>query len=213
MAGVSTYDVSKSTGLFGGTFDPIHCGHLQIAEYLIRRKIVEQVLFVPAFRPPHKRTVPISAAEMRMAMLRIAIAHKPGLFMSDFETSHQRVVYTVETARHFSTHLEAPVSIIIGTDSLAELSTWHQAVELVNEFEFIIYDRPDSKQVDETALRNYFGALAADKLLGSVIEGTTFPISGTQVRNAIRNGKATDDLVPPGVREYIDSNGLYRQEE
>lgn len=204
-----TIDYSKNTGIYGGTFDPVHNGHLKLVSNLCRKNLIDQVIFVPTARPPHKVGSTITPAKLRYEMLKLATNDYENFFISDIELDQTKCTYTFDTAEYFSRFLREQLYIVIGTDSLRELSTWYKAENLVRDFKFIIYQRPSYAVPDTADLIRQFGLKSAEKLINSVIRDELYFISSTMVRE--RSGTSEDirDLVPATVRDYIDYHRLY----
>ena len=205
----SDYDKNKRTGIFGGTFDPVHQGHINIAHKLVQLELVEQVIFVPALCPPHKSENEISAAEHRLAMLSIALNGRPNLFISDFELKRQTVSCTIDTAAYFTKIFSDEMRIVIGADSLSELHTWHNADELVTNHQFIIYCRPEHNICKKTMLCPYFGKASVEKLLAGIVYDEEFTISSREIRDLIRRRENAEGMLPEEVLDYILANHLY----
>ena len=124
-------------GLFGGTFDPIHLGHLHLGENFCQFGPINEVIFVPARIPPHKQDQFITPENHRLAMLRLALKGHKNFHISNFEIQRPSISYSFNTALHFKNYFGDNVYILIGMDSLCELHTWFEAKRLVNEFKFI----------------------------------------------------------------------------
>src|SRR5688572_19796885 len=126
-------------GLMGGTFDPVHRGHLRVAEAALRRGL-DRVDFVPARRPPHKQRPDMTGPFHRFAMAALATSGRPGLGVSAYEISRDVPSYTIETVRHFSDQGHA-VTLIMGSDSLADIETWRECRELLDLARVLVYPR------------------------------------------------------------------------
>ena len=199
--------------VFGGSFDPVHNGHLFMAGEVVRRGLAEEVLFVPAHTPPHKQGVRLSAAEHRMEMLRRAVEPYDDFSISDIEIARaENTSYTVETlgilARIFP---DCDLSFIVGSDSLAELHTWKHAPELVNRFEFIVFSRPGAHTPAFAELSAHFGARNARRLVNAQLDAPALPISATRIRALTAHATTLAGLVPPVVESYITAYALYAQ--
>jgi nicotinate-nucleotide adenylyltransferase len=205
------FDPELRTAMFGGTFDPVHNGHLGIARQVLRDGQVAQVLFVPAAVPPHKQQQPVSPGHHRLAMLRLAIdaAGPAGLAVSDCELRRRSVSYTIDTARDLQGRLKHRLRLLLGMDSLVDLHKWRAARQLVCDFEFIVYRRPGIPMPTPLALTAHFGAKLAAKLGTAVIDGPESALSASDVRHRAAAGKAVDGLVPAAVADYIIRHRLY----
>ena len=204
-----TIDPTKKTGIFGGTFDPIHLGHINIVKNIYKQNLIEQVIAVPAGRPPHKLNHRITSSRHRIRMMSLAFERIPYIHISNYETTRKCPSYTIQTARYFEGILGHNLFLIIGIDSLCELETWYQAEELVNEFKFIIYKRPGYSLPTKTKLSSIFGPVNAKKLHGSIVEGITKNMSSRGIRNLICDGKDVSRYLPKNVISYVNSKQLY----
>jgi nicotinate-nucleotide adenylyltransferase len=201
----------RTSLLFGGTFDPIHNGHLKIIRSLHERGLADETILLPAAIPPHKLDRKISDASHRLAMLRLAISGSDDIRLSEYEIKKDDISYTIRSARHFSEELEERLLILIGTDSLEQLHTWHQAGDLVAEFHFLVYRRPGTNIPERATLAAHFGDNDAQRLLDSVVDGDSFPESGTEIRRRVREGLDIEGMVPAAVCDYIRDHQLYRE--
>ena len=212
---------SASTGLplssrprlavFGGSFDPVHNGHLFLAGEVVRAGLVEEVLFVPARRPPHKSTRELAAAAHRSAMLKDALAPFPEFSLSDIELERtEEMSYTFDTlstlARAFTEH---ELFFLMGMDSLVDLHTWYKSTELAGTFGFLIYPRPGVQTPAFAVLRDRFGAHNARKLLDSILDAQSIPIVATEIRRDCREGVNLAGRIPESVLHYIREHQLY----
>lgn len=198
--------------IFGGTFDPPHNGHIKLAAEVLSYNAADRIFFVPASHPPHKPCKPISPFKNRIEMLKIAIKGYPKFEISEIERQRgsSKVSYTYDTLEAFSGKFpENEILLLIGSDSLCQLHTWHRAGELVKKWPVIIYPRPgqlpDMKQMCE----NWPEAIAG-KLLQAVLPLPLFDIASTEVRRNIREKKSVEDLLNKEVYEYIKEHELYK---
>ncbi len=199
-------DTLQRLGIMGGTFDPIHYGHLRIAELARQAFGLDQVAFVPNGRPAHKDNAGVSGAEARLEMTALAVASNPYFACSRMEIDRAGPSYAIDTVRDFRQAYPALDALywIIGADTLWEIPTWHQAAHLVQECQFIAVTRPGFDEAhlcegDARALPGYVSFLAAPGL----------DISGTGLREDVRAGRSIKYLVPEAVEEYIRHQGLY----
>ena len=197
------------TAIFGGTFDPIHVGHLGMAQAIVDSGAAERIIFMPAHIPPHKQGRQISPGDVRLAMVNLAIADEPAFATSDWELTRDVVSYTWHTASHFVDELGDSLRLIIGMDSLVDLPSWYRADELAERFHFIVYRRPDSPPPPAAILEQAFGKVSAQRLLESIVDGPTFPVSSTEIRRRCAAGESVDSLLPPAVATYVAENRLY----
>jgi len=201
----------ENLGIFGGSFDPPHLGHLGIAEEARARFHLDRVIFVPAGQPPHKRSGTAAGRFERFEMVRLAVAGNPHFETSDIEMRRHGPSYTIDTLGAFrKLYPRARIFFIAGADSLVELPKWHRARELVRRFDFLIVKRPGSKPAYRAVLEKAFGKRQALKLEAHFIHAGPYNISATEIRNRIAAGESIRYLVPQAVERYILKKGLYR---
>jgi nicotinate-nucleotide adenylyltransferase len=198
--------------VFGGSFDPVHNGHTAIAAYVLDADLAEEVLFVPAGRPPHKTESVLAPPEDRLSMLRLVLDLEPRFAVSDIELLRTgRPSYTFDTLETLSrAFVGRRLIFVIGMDSLAELHLWRRATELVSRYPFLVYPRPGVEIPCFAALRERFGAKNARRLEAAVMtEAPISDVSSTEVRERCRAGLPLDGLVAPSVAAYIQAHSLY----
>ncbi len=220
-------------GVLGGTFDPVHLGHLAMAERTLEVLGLDSLLLLPSSIPPHKSRPRLTAVEHRLAMLRLALEERPGLGICTLETDSGGVCYTIDTLRRLRDG-RSPIRpvFVLGCDSLAEITTWRDYRELIEEFDIVAIDRPGStldelrshlpSEITEALVEIPDGLEGADCLrelppgLGGRIyhiSMTPCPVSSSEIRENAASGASLAGLVPPAVAGYIQENGLYRQED
>jgi nicotinate-nucleotide adenylyltransferase len=195
-------------GVIGGTFDPVHVGHLIIAEEVRARLGLDRMVFVPAGTPPHKLSQEITDPEHRLEMVRLAIAGNPGLSVSRIDIDRPGRCYTVDTIRLLQDAwgAKAEIYFLIGADSLAELPTWYRPERLFRLCRVVAVGRPGYR-ADLDELNRWFpGAISVIRMF-SVPE---VDVSSTEIRQRVREGRSIDGLVPPSVERYIYEHHLYR---
>lgn len=199
---------------FGGTFDPPHLGHTRLAGEVLRRGLTDQVLFVPAWSPPHKPGRAITPFEERMAMLELAVAGKPGFAVSDIERRLALAPsYTIGVLAALDRERPGDkVQLMIGADSLEQLHTWYEGERLAVERELIVYPRPGCHP-DAVALCRFWPEELVPKLMASQHPFETFDVSSTDVRRRISEGEKVDNLMEKSVYEYILRKHLYQMNE
>lgn len=195
-------------GLMGGSFDPIHIGHVCIASEARKALDLDRVLFLPSGRPPHKAHLGASAAQ-RLEMTKLATQGLPWAEASDIEVFREGTIYTVDTLTILTAqHPETDFYYIIGADTLLDLPNWRNTKKVCAMCRFICVRRPgiDSRRMEETLERLH--AECAVKV--EMVNASGPDISSTEIRNRIRSGEPTDGLLPEAVRVYIDREKLYR---
>ena len=200
-------------GLLGGTFDPIHVGHVRGALHVRDALLLDKIVFIPNRISPFKRNQPITSADHRAAMVRLAIADQPALETSEFEMQRPAPSYTLDTVTAFRQELGPDVELfwIIGADSLAELAGWHRIGDLVRLCQIVTMARPEFETPDLSELA---ATLDPDQIRGLRDHCLSTPmtdVSSTQIRHRVRVGDSIAALVSPPVAEYIHQHGLYRK--
>lgn len=189
---------------FGGSFNPIHNGHLRCAAAVARKADFEQVVLVPSATPPHKiRQNDLACPEDRLTMCRIAQVDCPLFEVDDLEVGRCGPSYTLDTVEELRKRGVSPVVWLIGADMLCILPQWHRAEELLQRAEFLIMRRPGFA-IDWDTLPPVFRRLQAN-----VIEAPLIDLSATEIRRRLARGEAIDGMLPPGVEHYIRAKGLY----
>lgn len=194
-------------GIMGGTFNPIHLGHLMIAEEARQTFHLDKILFVPSYVTPNKQVSGATAAQ-RLEMTRLAVADNPCFAVSDIEIKRQGRSYTVDTLREIK-ELYGPSYIlyfISGTDTIQDLPNWHRPEEILSLCQFVGATRPDGSQSIGQVI-DHFGELGKHILKLTV---PTMQISSTELRRRIANGQSVRYMMPPAVVEYIRKNGVYQ---
>jgi nicotinate-nucleotide adenylyltransferase len=206
--------------VLGGTFDPVHLGHLRMATEARRLLDLERTLLVPAARPPHKAPEALSPTLDRLAMLRLAIEGLAGLEVSTIELERPGVGYTIDTLRLLREGRPPrdPV-FILGLDALVQLPSWRGWRALLEEFDLAVVARVEdgsgNRLPPEIAARVVAGPAIDAGRGGRVFRLPIEPVavSSSAIRERARSGGGLDGLVPPGVARYIQRTGLYRRED
>jgi len=195
-------------GVMGGTFDPIHIGHLIVAEEVTARLGLAEVLFVPAGQPWLKPDSPVAAAEHRVEMVRLAIADKPYFKLSTVEIERAGPSYTVDTIAQLQGRLGAgdELVFILGWDSLAELPRWKEPLRLIKMCRLLAVPRPGYSAPDLDALEALIPGLSQRVTL---IDKPEIDISASEIRRRIARGLSIHHLVPEPVEKYIKQHRLY----
>ncbi len=211
-------------GILGGTFDPIHYGHLRLAEELGERLRLEEVRFVPSGTPPH-RSAPAVTADHRLAMTRLAAADNARFSVDERELRRAGPGYTFDTLKELRSNLgdARPLALLLGADAFLEFATWHRWREIFGLAHVAVAHRPGfpverwTERMPEPLAREYSGRLMQQPLAihlapaGGIIvvPFTALEISATAIRDMLRAGASPRYLLPAAVLDYIRSHGLY----
>lgn len=194
-------------GIFGGTFDPIHNGHLAIAEEVRGRLKLAEVIFIPAGRPRLRKEAPVASVPQRVEMVSLAIADRPYFKLSSIEAERIGPTYTVDTiAQLHSQHGSDELFFILGWDSLAELPQWKESSRLIKMCRLVAVPRPGYAAPNLGSLEAAIPGLERRVIM---LDEPCIGISATEIRSRMARGLAVDDLVPGPVARYIRESGLY----
>ena len=218
----------EKAGLFGGTFDPVHLGHLRAAEEIREQLSLDMVYFVPAAIPPHKNTIHTTPPRQRLDMLRLAVAGNPRFGICDYELGKSTASYTVETLRHLTgVNPDSDYYFIVGNELFREIETWREYKELFKLTNFAVITRPGYSDANEEkpplALENDFSYYKEEDNVKFYIDKSSkliafsrirgLEISSTEIRLCVKSGRSVKYLVPASVEEYILRDNIYKTEE
>jgi nicotinate-nucleotide adenylyltransferase len=190
----------SKVGIFGGTFDPIHHGHLITAQSVKEIRKLDKIIFIPAFISPHKQNEKASSAENRLNMIKLALYNTNFFDYSDYEIKQHSISYTVDTVRAFK-KLYDEIDLIIGYDNIFSFHTWKDPDEIIKLANIVVLRRKSSHPID---------------YIDKYVEAATFvqtrgiEISATDIRNRVHENLPIHYLVPKSVEDYIFKNNLYK---
>lgn len=226
-------DSLKKIGLIGGTFDPVHKGHLHLAEQAQKLFNLGKVVFIPAFRSPHKLDLEPVSGEHRLSMLTLALEGQPHFSIDKIELNKNEISYTIETLKELQTsHPDWNMSLILGADAIQAIDTWKDCSQLLDFCNILVGTRPGTEfQVSETVKNKLRLSVSAtnDCMASSAKEikvfknlekgtGVTFfqisplDISSKNIRQRIQRGEEVKNLLPPSVDHYIMQHRLYQND-
>jgi len=189
----------KTIGLFGGTFDPIHIGHLVTTRFVYEQRNLEKIIFMPCNKSPLKPSMTSLNPVHRLKMLELALEPFPFFEVSDYEITKGEKSYTIDTLSELKKTYES-IELIIGYDNLLIFDKWYEPDKILDIAKLIVMKR--KTDIDTEVINKYMN-------LAYIIDTPSIEISATNIRNRIQNGKSIDYLVPRKVKEYIQENKLY----
>jgi len=213
----------KKIGLFGGTFNPIHLGHLRGAEEIRETFGLQEVVFIPAAIPPHKVAEGVAEARHRLQMVRLATASNPGFSTTDIELARAGKSYSIDTIRYFRERHPDGLFFILGGDAFEEIETWKEFQQLFSLCNFIVMTRPGFRKTPSNSQlpKSLVPVFRYDEEIkgwmhtsGHTLhfkEITYLDISSTKVRELIERGVSVRYLIPAEVEAYVEQHGLYRK--
>ncbi len=205
-------------GLFGGTFNPIHLGHLRAIKEVSETFELSKTYLIPAALPPHKPHQDIAAAKDRLAMIRLAVDHLAAFEISDIELNRSGPSYTIDTLKHFKSVIGPAhqTYLIMGIDAFLEIDTWKSYLEIFKLTPVIIMARPAGTDSRSDSPWKSVADFIRQKVSSDEYQSIYFTdvslldISGTKIRDLVRQGKSIRFLVPEQIEHYIRQRGLYR---
>ena len=206
-------------GVLGGTFDPVHIGHLRGGLEVAELMQLDELRLTPNARPPHRDTPQVSALD-RLAMVECAVAGVATLVVDSRELQRDTPSYTIDTLELMRADLAADdqLFLLLGWDAFCGLPTWHRWEDLLQHCHILVLQRPDADSEPPDALRNLLAARSVSDPLAlkgpggqiAFVWQTPLAVSATQIRQLLASGKSVRYLVPDAVLAYIDAHGLYR---
>lgn len=200
-------DSCRQVGLFGGTFNPVHCGHLAVAQRALEQFNLDAVIWIPAGLPPHKPLASGASNLERLEMVKLAIGDCPQFYWSELELRRPGRSFAIDTITQFQAdypHVQHWYWII-GADAIADLPTWHRALEVAGYCHWIVAPRPNTS--DDLLLETVRQQLPG--LEATWLTGVELAISSSTIRRLLHQGQPVTDLVPPSVTNYLQEKHLY----
>lgn len=203
-------------GVLGGSFDPVHAGHLHAARAAQRAFALDRVVFVPAARAPHKPGGPLASGLDRATMLELAIGRERGWLVSTLELERDGPSYTIDTLRALRGELgleeQDELHLILGGDNLAAFPQWRAFSEILQLAQPIVVVRAGDEREVLTALQERWGEQVAGRIERGLVREPIVEVSASDLRATLARGEDPGSAVPPAVLEYIRSRGIYRTE-
>ena len=195
-----------ATGFFGGTFNPVHRGHMHLAEEAYEKLGLDRLILVPANVPPHKEAPDLCSGRDRLEMCRLAVSDHEGFEVSDFELNQGGKSYSVFTAEHFARmYPDDDIYMMVGSDMLLSFDRWYRFEDILKTVTLAVVSREydDMDELEKKAEElSAFGNI-------KIINAEPFPVSSTEIRERIRLGQKYSCYLPEKVVQYIRLNGLY----
>lgn len=197
-------------GIFGGTFDPVHYGHLLLAETCREHLRLDEVRFVPAATPPHKLHQEISDGNVRADMLGLAVAGYREFVVDCREVKRKSPSYTVDTLQEFAAEFPvAELYFLVGADSLRDFLSWREPERIVRLATLVACNRPGLPKLQDEQVVQWVGPEIADRVVTLQMPGTD--ISASEMRDRVRDGRSLRFLTPRAVEAFVIEHGLYRR--
>ena len=213
---------TRRVGVIGGTFDPVHYGHLAIAEEVCASLRLAEMVFVPTGQPPHKPGRVITAAHHRLAMLELAVADNPHFSISRVDIEREGPSYTIDTLRILRQQWEARASaqagadaqamlyFVIGWDSLEYLLTWHDPAGILAQLDYLVAVKRPGYNIDAAHMESLEARLPGLKQRLLVVQAPQLDISSTDLRQRVLEGRPIKYQLPESVEAYVVQHGLYK---
>ncbi|MBQ6456308.1 MAG: nicotinate (nicotinamide) nucleotide adenylyltransferase [Mogibacterium sp.] len=194
--------------IYGGTFDPIHIGHLSLATHAVRECGIDKLIFMPAYVSPFKQDRKVTPGYHRVRMIEAVLKYDPAFCVSRYEIGKEGPSYTVETLRHWVSLLGGNLSFVLGYDSVIQSDTWFHGEEILRNYPLITARRPDTD--DEAGLKKIQYLRDTYNADITVMEMEPVDASSSEIRRRVSAGKSLGGMVPPEVERYIIEHNLYQ---
>ena len=197
-------------GIFGGSFDPVHVGHLWIAEAASESLDLDRLHWIPSSTGPLKPDGPVASDEQRIEMLKLAVAGRQGHVIDDRELRRSGISYTVDTVEELRGQFaEAELFLIIGSDSLQSMPRWHHPERLLSKVTLAVVRRGGEDAIDFAVLEGIVDRNRIDRFRDCVVKMPLIEISSSEIRSRAGQGRSIRHRVPRAVEAYINANGIY----
>lgn len=201
-------DKKKKYGIYGGSFDPLHIGHVALADSAVRECGLDKLIFMPAYISPFKQDRQVTCGRDRCGMIDTVLSYNSAFCLSTYELNREGPSYTIETLRHWKNLLDGELYFILGFDSAVQVDKWYKGEEILRNYHLVTARRPDTDYTEGYKILESF----REKYGADITVMKMLPVdaSSTEIRNLIKEGKPVTGLVPPGVEEYIIEHRLYK---
>lgn len=201
--------IMNSTAIYGGSFNPIHFGHMDVAKAVIDEKAADELIFMPNYVSPFKLGNDYASGEDRKMMIKEATRDMDHVYVSEFELNRHRPSYTIETLEEMKRYIGGRISFVLGADSMLEIEDWERGCDILHKFALIVSFRPGIN--DEITKKN--ANRLRDKYGTEICMLNTMPrdVSSSDIVEALKSNKSISGMVPRSVEDYIRYHGLYRR--
>ena len=202
MSGIRKY------GIYGGSFDPIHIGHVSLADSAVKECGLDRLIFMPAYISPFKQDRKVTDGKDRCGMIESVLGFNKAFRLSTYELQREEPSYTIETLRHWDSMLDGDLYFVLGFDSVIQLDMWYQGEDILRNYHLVTARRPHTDDIEGMQIVERFRSEYNADI--TVMDMPPVDASSTIIRKLVREGKPVTGLVPPGVEEYIIEHKLYR---
>lgn len=198
----------RKYGIYGGSFDPIHIGHIALADSAVRECGLDRLIFMPAYISPFKQDRKVTGGKDRCSMIESVLGINKAFRLSTYELHKEGPSYTIETLRHWDSMLDGELYFVLGFDSVIQLDKWYQGEEILRNYHLVTARRPHTDDLEGMQIVEKFRREYGSDI--TIMDMAPVDASSTIIRNLVKEGKSISGLVPPGVEEYIIEHKLYR---
>ena len=198
----------KKYGIYGGSFDPIHIGHVALADSAVRECGLDKLIFMPAFVSPFKQNRKVTDGRDRCGMIKTVLGANKAFRLSTYELRREGPSYTIETLTHWRNMLDGDLYYVLGFDSVIQLDMWYKGEEILRNYPLVTARRPHTDDIEGMEIVEKFRRIYGSDI--TVLEMPPVDASSTVIRKLVSEGKPVSGLVPEGVEEYIIEHNLYR---
>ena len=202
MSGIRKY------GIYGGSFDPIHIGHVSLADSAVKECGLDRLIFMPAYISPFKQNRKVTDGKDRCGMIESVLGFNKAFRLSTYELQREEPSYTIETLRHWDSMLDGDLYFVLGFDSVIQLDMWYQGEDILRNYHLVTARRPHTDDIEGMQIVERFRSEYNADI--TVMDMPPVDASSTIIRKLVKEGKPVTGLVPPGVEEYIIEHKLYR---
>lgn len=198
----------KKYGIYGGSFDPIHIGHVALADSAVRECGLDKLIFMPAYVSPFKQNRKVTDGRDRCGMIKTVLGANKAFRLSNYELRREGPSYTIETLTHWRNMLDGDLYYVLGFDSVIQLDMWYKGEEILRNYPLVTARRPHTDDIEGMEIVEKFRRIYGSDI--TVLEMPPVDASSTVIRKLVSEGKPVSGLVPEGVEEYIIEHNLYR---